>query len=330
MNRRDTVLALLLLGGVSVPFTSVAQPQSRRWRVGAVHGVSALIGKPYVEAFLAGMKERGYVIGQNLIFDSRFAAGDPTRYPELIDEVIALNPDVLIGANTGVAHLMKSRTKTIPIVLATSGDPVGDGLVQSLARPGGNVTGVSLQLGELGGKHIELMVELLPRMRNVALLADPTAAKPQNEEYERLAKAAAAAKGISIQPHHIYSQEQIGAVFGLIKTQRPDALVTFLSPRLNALRQEIIRRAADLRLPSIAHQEGFAQDGGLMSYGPSFVEGWRHVSHFVDRILKGAKPADLPVEQPTKFDLTLNLKTAKDLGIAIPPSILIRAHRVIE
>ena len=330
MNRRDTVLALLVVGGASVPLIAIAQPKSKHWRVGAVHGVSQSIAKPYVEAFLDGMKVRGYVIGQNLIFDSRFAAGDPTRYPELVDEIIALRPDVLIGANTAVALLMKSRTKSIPIVLATSGDPVGDGLVQSLARPGGNVTGVSLQLSELGGKHIELMGELLPRMRSVALLADPSAARLQNEKYEQLAKAAAAAKGFSIQIHHIDSKEQIRTAFGLIETKRPDALVAFLSPRLNALRQEVIRHAANLRLPSIAHHEGFAQDGGLMSYGPSFVEGWRHVPHFVERILKGAKPADLPVEQPTKFELTLNLKTAKALGITVPQSVLIRVDRVIE
>lgn len=327
MNRRESLVALAALGAAQV---AAAQPGNRVWRVGNVNGVSAPVARPYEEAFLAGMSELGYVPGRNLIFDSRHAAGDVTRYAGLVDAVIAAKPDILIGANTGVALVMKSRTATIPIVLATSGDAVGDGLAQSLARPGGNVTGVSLQLNELGAKHVELMAELQPSPRRIALLVDPPSAQRQVLSYERLARAAAAPRGIAIQTYSAGSREEIRAAFDLMQARRQDALVAFLSPRLNTIRREVVRHSEELRLPSIAHQEGFTQDGGLMSYGPSFVEAWRRVAYFVDRLLKGAKASDLPIEQPTLFLLSVNVKTADALGIKIPDLILLRADHVIR
>jgi putative ABC transport system substrate-binding protein len=332
MNRRDTLLALLVLGGASVPFASIAQPTKRPWRVGTVFGASWLVAKPYEEAFLTAMKDLGYVIGHNLTFDSRVADGNPTRYPALVDEVMALEPDVLIGANTAVAIEMKSRTTTIPIVLATSVDPVRSGLAQSLARPGGNVTGVSVQLAELIQKQIELLGELLPQMRRVALLLDVSSAPTLklSEDYERDAKAIAAGKGLSIQPHRIDIQEGIGRAFRVLETQRPDALIVAPAPMFNAFRREIAQNAIDLRLPGAAFVDDYAQDGILISYGPSFVEAFRRVAYFVDRILKGSKPGNLPIEQPTKFRLVINAKTAKALGIKFPRSILLRADQVIE
>jgi len=330
VNRRDTVLALLALGAAGAPIASLAQQKDRTRRVGIVWGGSKLTVHRYEEAFLAGMTQHGYQIGRNLMVHSRYAEGNPARYPALVDEVLALRPDVLIGANTGVATDMKRKTTTIPIVLATSGDPVGDGLVQSLARPGGNVTGVSLQLGELGAKHIELMAEVLPRMRSVALLADPSAARPQNEEYERLARDTTAARGLALQVHPVAGPDEIRRAFGLMETHRADALLVGLSPRFNAMRREIGRSAANLRLPSIGFVEEYPQDGGLMSYGPSFVEATRRTAYFVDRILKGAKPDELPIERPTKFLLVLNATVAKALGVEFPGSIQLRADRVIE
>jgi len=330
MNRRDTVSALFALGAAGVPFTSLAQRKVKLWRVGAVYSATRPITKPNEEAFLAGMKDYGYEVGRNLIFDTRYADGNPARYPALVGEIMALKPDVLIGGNTPVAIDMKSKTATIPIVLATSGDPVGDGLVQSLARPGGNVTGNSLQIVELGAKHIEIMAELLPRMRRVALLLDASGAQRQHESFERLARAAAAAKGFVLETHTVDSLEAIRHVIRLLETQRTDALLIYLSPRFSTLRREIADSAASSRLPSIGFLEQYAQDGGLVSYGPSFMEGHRRVAYFVDRILKGAKPADLPVEQPTKFSLVINARTAKALDIKIPQSILLRAERVIE
>ena len=322
------LIGLVVAGLVS---TASAQPAEKIWRVGNVNGVSAAVAKPYEDAFLAGMRERGYVVGRNLVFDTRYADGDPSRYRALIDEVIALKPDVLIGANTAVSKLMKTRTKKIPIVLATSGDPVGDRLVESLSRPGGNVTGVSLQLGEFGGKHVELIAELLPGLRSICVLADNSGdSLPQIEEYGRRAGAAAKAKGVEIRSYRIDRRADLEQVFREMSAARPDALLAFLSPRLNSLRHDIIGRTAGIGLPAIAHHEGFAQDGGLMSFGPSFVEGWRRVPYFVDRIFKGAQPAELPIEQPTKFLLLINAKTAKALGITIPKSILLRADRVVE
>ena len=330
MNRREALRGLAVLGAAGFALRARAQQAQRVLRVGNVNGVSRRVAKAYEDAFLAGMKERGYAVGRNLIFDTRYAEGDPSRYGALLDEVMALKPDILVGANTEVAKQMKSRTATIPIVLATSGDPVGDGLVDSLGRPGGNVTGVSLQLSEIGAKHIELMAGILPRMRRVALLRDPAGSIAQGEDYERLATEVASARSISVQAYRIHSRAEIHEAFVKIKAAQPDALVTFLSPRLNAFRREIIEFAATSRLPSIAHHEGFAEEGGLMSFGPSFVEAWRRVSYFVERIHKGARPADLPIEQPTKFMLLVNAKTAKAIGLTIPRSILVRADKVIE
>jgi putative ABC transport system substrate-binding protein len=331
VNRRDAVFALFWLVAAAVPFTSLAQQRKRPWRVGIVWGGTKVTIKANEEAFLLGMKEHGYELRRDLIIDARYADGNPARYPALVDEILALRPDVLIGANTGVAIAMKSRSKIIPIVLGTSGDPVGDGLVQSLARPGGNVTGVSLQLVDLGAKHIEIMAELLPRIRRVALLQDLSGAtRSAREKYEQLARAAAAAKGLLLEVHRVDSLEEIRQTFRTLETLGVDALLIGGSPRFNALRREICESAANIRLPSIAFTDDFAQDGALVSYAPSFVEAIRRTAYYVDRIFKGAKPAELPIEQPTKFSLVINARTAKTLGITIPQSILLRADRVIE
>ncbi len=195
---------------------------------------------------------------------------------------------------------------------------------------GGNVTGISLQLHELGAKHIELMAELLPRMRRAALLMDLAQPKSLSDHYERIASTAAATKGIALEMHRIDSLEEIRRVFRLLETKRADALLLNPSPRFNTLRREIAQSAASIRLPSISFQEEYAQDGGLISYGPSFLEAYRRVAYFVDRIFKGAKPQDLPIEQPTKFSLVINARVAKALGITFPAAIRVRAERVIE
>ena len=330
MNRRETVLALLALGAAAMPFASLAQQKDRIWRVGAVFLGTGPSTKLYEGAFLAGMKEHGYAVGRNLIVDWRFAEGDPSRIPALADDVIALKPDVLLGSSAGIAIAMKKKTTTVPIVLCTVSDAVGTGLAQSLARPGGNITGLSMQLHELSAKHIELMGEMLPRMRRVALLMDLSQPKALSEQYERLANTAAAAKGLELQVHRIDSLEAIRGVFRLLKVQRADALLINPAPRFNTWRKEIVQGTADIRLPSIWFEESYPDDGGLMSYGPNFVEAYRRVAYFVDRIFKGAKPADLPIEQPTRFSLVINARTAKALDIRFPRAVLLRADRVIE
>lgn len=295
-----------------------------------MYGGSSATSGPYRDAFVTGLKERGYEVGRNLIFDVRYADAKPDRYSGLVDEIVALNPDVLIAANTPVALEMKRRTATIPIVLTTSGDPVGDGLVQSLSRPGGNVTGNSSQVVELGSKHIEVLAELLPALRSVALLQDMSEPPGQLKAYEDLITAAAAAKGIGLQLHRVTGADGIRQAFHAMEARRPEALILMPSARLNSQRHEIVQRAAAIRLPSISFIEDYAEQGGLISYGPSWVELNRRAAYFVDRILKGTKPADLPLQQPTKFSLVVNARTAKALGVTIPKSMLVRADRVIE
>ncbi len=330
MNRRDTVVALFALGAASVPLASLAQPKKQLWRVGFFSSGSRHTGGANEEAFLAGMKERGYEVGRNLIVDTRYAEGDSARYPEIANELITLRPDVLLVTSTGNAIIMKAMTTTIPIVLGSPGDPVSDGLVQSLARPGGNITGNSLQLTELSAKQIELLAEALPSMRRVALLMDLAQTKTVNERVERLANTAASAKGVALEVHRIDSPAAVRQAFRKLETQRTDALLLNPTPRFNVLRREICQSAAKIRLPIIGFSDEWAQDGALLSFGPSFVEAYRRAAHFVDRIFKGAKPGDLPIEQPTKFSLVVNARVAKALGITIPGSILLRADRVIE
>jgi putative ABC transport system substrate-binding protein len=330
MNRRVALRGLAALCATAWSFRAHAQQTKKVWRIGAVYTSSAPVQKPLEDAFLGAMRDLGYAIGHNLILDSRHAGADPKRYPAFVDEVLSLKPDLLIGANTQIALVMKSRTSTIPIVLATSLDPVGDGLAQSLARPGGNITGVALQAHDLGGKHIELMSELLPRMRRAGLLLDVQGVQRHNEAYERTATAAASGKGISIETYRVGSEDNLTELFRSIQAKGAAAVLMHLSPRLNANRRQIIEHSAKLRLPSVAFQEFFAEDGGLMSYGPTFVDSFRRVAYFADRIFKGTKPADLPLEQPTRFALTINAKTAKLLGLTIPQSLLVRADRVIE
>jgi putative ABC transport system substrate-binding protein len=327
MNRRKAVQALCALGVAGVPLASFAQRNQKIWRIGMVWGGS---GGAQEQAFLAGMKDHGYEVGRNLIVDTRYAQGNPARYPSLVDEVMALRPDVLVGTNTAVALEMKRRTSAIPIVLGTPGDAVGSGLAQSLARPGGNVTGMSLQIHELSAKHIQLLAEILPRMRRVAVLSDPSNEKTITEQYERIAKATAEAKGMSLSVHRFDSAQEIRQVFRDLEARKADALLINPSPRLNVLRGEIIRSAAAIRMPSIGFSDDWAHDGALVSFGPNFVEAMRRTAYYVDRILKGTKPGDLPIEQPTKFYLAINARTAKDLGIKIPESLLVRADRVIE
>lgn len=330
MNRRETLLGLAALSAVGAPFPALAQKRERTWRVGVVYGGSSLTSGPYREAFLAGMKERGYEVGRNLIFDARYADAKPERYAPLVDEILTLKPDVLIGSNTPVALEMKRKTATVPIVLATAGDPVGDGLVQSLARPGGNVTGNSSQVVELGAKHIEVLTDLLPEMRRVVLLLDASESRQQIQAYQKHIGAATATKGLALDVHQVTGIDELRQAFRRIEGQRADALVLMPSARLNSLRREISQSAAAIRLPSISFIADYPEEGGLMSYGPSWVDLNRRAAYFVERILNGAKPGDLPIQQPTKFDLVINARIARVLGIIIPQSLLLRADRVIE
>ncbi|MFZ2652695.1 MAG: ABC transporter substrate-binding protein [Burkholderiaceae bacterium] len=331
MNDRRRLFVTLAAASLSCAQTAgLAQPNRKLWRVGYFSSASRPASGAIDEEFLAGMKDLGYEVGRNLIVDWRYAEGDAARYPALADELIALQPDVLLVSSTGNIIVMKSKTTTIPIVMGSPGDPVADGIVQSLARPGGNITGNSLQLTELSAKQIEMMGEVLPRMRRVVLLIDSSQVSTANERVEQLARAAASLRRVSLDAHRIDSPEAVRQAFRKLKTQRADALLLSPTPRFNVLRPEICQSAMNIRLAVIGFSDEWAEDGALMSFGPNWDAAYRRAAYFVDRIFKGAKPADLPVEQPTRFSMVINAKTARALGITFPGITLLRADRVIE
>jgi len=330
VNRRDTAVFLFAFGATAGPLRALAQAQTpKTFRVGCLWVSSAENMKPYFQSFLAGMRDRGYLPGQNLTVDNRYADGDTTRLPALARELIALRPDVLVGIETP-ARAMKAATSSIPIVLPSSSDPVAAGLVQSLARPGTNVTGMSYLLHELVAKHVELLSELFPKMSRLAFLNDASLRTETQEQWVGTARTAAKAKGLSLTLVSARDSGSLREAFAVLEKQRPESLVAATTGTFLNLRREIIDGARRLRLPAISSIPDFAQDGGLISYGANFIEGYRYVASFVDKILKGAKPADLPVEQTAKFEFVVNLKSARALGITIPQSFLFRADRVIE
>jgi putative ABC transport system substrate-binding protein len=283
------------------------------------------------EPFIQGLRELGYVQGKNIFVEYRYAEGKPDRLAELAAELVQLEVDVIFAGSTPPALAAKKATQTIPIVFAGASDPLGSGLVASLARPGGNITGLSLVPGlEIIGKQLELLKESLPKLRSVAALAD-TANIPTSG-FLTEAKLAARSLGVQLQPQNVRDPNEFDGAFSAIKKGRTDALLVIASPMFNniANRSRIISFATSNRLPAMYPYSDFVNAGGLVSYGPNLPDLFRRAATYVDKILKGAKPADLPVEQPTKFELVINLKTAKQIGVTIPPSMLYRADKVIR
>jgi putative ABC transport system substrate-binding protein len=325
--KRRTILQLAGLM-LALPGWVLAQTP-KRFRVGCLWVGSEANAKPFVQAFLAGLRDRGHVVGQNLDVDMRYADGDPGRFPALADELIALKPDVLVGLEHS-ARAMKAKTSTIPIVLPGSADPVAAGLVKSLARPGTNITGLAYLSDQLIAKHVELLTELVPKMSRVALLNDASVYAELRERYELAARTAATAKGLTLVVVEARDSQSLREAFATLEKDRPDGIVVPTTPVLFNLRREIIDGARRLRLSAITGLPAIAEGGLLLSYGANFLESYRYAASYVDRILKGAKPAELPVEQISKFELVLNMKTAREIDLAIPQSILLRADRVIE
>jgi putative ABC transport system substrate-binding protein len=281
------------------------------------------------QAFISALRALGYVAGQNIVYDTRYAEGDPTRLPALIDELILLKPDVLAGVEP-IARIMLSKTSTIPIVMFNSSNPVAAGLVKSLSHPGGNVTGVSLQLAELGPKQIELLREIHPGLARVGQLHDTNL--PSSKLAEQLSREAALRLRIAYIPYHVASRSDLALAFAEMEQQRPDALLfSGGSGLLFGLMQTIVDNTARLHIAlSLPGPSTRAGRAALIGYGPDLLDGFRLAATYVDRILRGAKPSDLPIEQPTKFKLQVNMKTAKALGLTIPPTVLARADEVIE
>src|SRR6266508_6452688 len=281
------------------------------------------------EAFLQGLRDLGYIDGQTIHIDYRWAAGKVDRLPELAQELVRLKPDLIVARATPAAHAARNATTTIPIVMLGVADAVGTGLVASLARPGGNITGTTNIMPELAGKRLDLLREILPKLSRVAFLA--YGPDPAHKLFVKQAQEAAQSFKMRFQSLVLAGVEEIDGAFPVMIKERAGALIVqTLFPAVLGQGPRIAKLAAKNRLPSISDGSQFAESGGLMFYGPEPIGGHRRAAAFVDKILKGRKPADLPVEQPTKFELVINLKTAKQIGLTIPPNVLVRADRVIK
>ena len=308
------------LGLLAAPVVVEAQPAGKTFKVGELHPGTGAGGR------LVALREAGYVEGQNLVIERRHAAGRTELLPALAAELVRLKPDVILATGEEAIRAAKNATRSIPIVMAFAEDPVGTGLVPNLARPGGNITGVSLvAAGTMAAKRMEVLKEAVPRARRIALLSW------QRTETGQVKEAEQAARALKIETVLLeVRNREYESAFGVLAAERADALFVLSNTILNRDRKRIIALAARHRLPAIYQWRESAEDGGLLAYGANLGDLNRRVATFVDRILKGAKPADLPVEQPTKFELVINLKTAKTLGLTIPPSLLQRADQLIE
>jgi putative ABC transport system substrate-binding protein len=280
-------------------------------------------------SFLQGLRELGYVEGKNILIEYRFAGGKFKRLPAMAAELVQLDVDVIVARVTQASLAAKAATKTIPVVMLGVSDPVGSRLVTSLARPGGNITGTSSQTAEVQGKSLELLKEIVPKLSRVAVFWNP--ANPIFQaQMLKATKRAAGVLGLQLREFGARNPNEFDNAFAAIINARVDALMVFGDPTLVAHKARIINFAARHHLPAIYGTEDHAEAGGLITYAPDYAAQFRRGAFYVDKILKGTKPADLPVEQPTKFELAINLKTAKALGLQIPPALLIRADKVIE
>ena len=316
-------LVILALGLLVAPLAAEAQQPAKVPRIGLIRLGSP--PDPPAEAFLQGLRDLGYVEGRTIAIEYRWAQGNPDRIPDLTAELVRLKVDVIVTVGQ-FALAAKQATSTIPIVFAVHANPVGAGLVASLARPGGNITGLSLMSPELSEKRLELLKEALPKLSRVAVLRDPRT-PPTDLQFT---EAAARALGLRLQVLEVRDIKDLEPALAAAKKGRAGAVNTLSSPFFSAHRARIVETVAKARLPAMYYQREFVDLGGLMSYAPNFPDLFRRAAAYVDKILKGAKPADLPVEQPTRFEMVVNLKTAKALGLTIPPSILIRADQVIQ
>jgi putative tryptophan/tyrosine transport system substrate-binding protein len=322
------LIAVVFLAGTVI--TEAQQPK-KVYRIGYLSQFEPAREFPRSETTRLALRELGYVEGQNIAIEYRYAEGKPDRFPELAAELVGLKVDIIVAAGGSViVQAAKNATKTIPIVMMGGGlDPVEAGLVESLARPGGNVTGLTLLSGELGGKRLELLKEAVPKLARVAVLYDP-ANPPTVREVKEVLPIPARALGLTIRSWEVRAADEFEQVFAAVTKWRPDGLYVPGAPLMAANQKRIAGLALKSRLPSVYGNRGYVDAGGLMSYGADLVDSNRRVAYYVDRILKGAKPADLPVEQPTKFELVINLKTTKQIGLAIPQSMLYRADKVIK
>jgi len=302
-----------------------AQQPARIPRIGILIASTASFFSARVEAFRQRLRELGYIEGKNIVIEYRYADGKLERLPDLAAELVRLKVDVIITAGAGSSPAKKA-TATIPIVFAGSSDPVGTGLVSSLARPGGNITGLSNIAQDLDGKRLELLKEAFPKVARVAFLWQSPGGNRALTDME----AAAKALGLKLQSLPVRSLDDFESAFARTKREGAQALITAPSPLINTQRRQVLDFAAKNRLPAMYPTSEYVEAGGLMSYAPNEADLWRRAADFVDKILKGTKPAEIPVEQPMKFEFIVNLKAAKAIGLTIPPNVLVRADKVIK
>ena len=320
---------VLSLSLVLAVLAAEAQPAGDVHRIGYLSTSSATATPGYVEAFRQGLREFGWSEGQNLVIDYRFAEGRVERLPALAAKLVQLKVDVIVAAATAATVAAQNATRTIPIVMVSVSDAVRLGLIASFARPGGNATGLTWSVGlEFGGKLLELLKETLPKVRRVAILWNP--GNPAHEAAVGELRAAARSLRVQLQLLSVRGPEEFDGAFATMAKEHAEALLVVSDPMLNLNAARLADLAAKNRLPSMHGMRGNVEAGGLMSYGPNNVALYRRAAFFVDKILRGAKPGDLPVEQPTKFELVINLKTAKVLGLTIPQSFLVRADEIIR
>ncbi|HXR55475.1 MAG TPA: ABC transporter substrate-binding protein [Casimicrobiaceae bacterium] len=330
MNNRRKLIVALGAGALAAPLASIAQQQGKVWRVGFLYfgSLQSSLDSGRYNAFLQGMRERGYIEGQNLVLETRFADGKAEALPGLAAELIRKNVDVIVATGTPVNRVLHEATVTVPIVSALSSDLVGDGFVKSLAHPGGNITGLTDFAPEIGQKHVELLIACVPALSQLAVLVNPS--NPGHPGRLKLVEAATQKVAIHVLSVEAGTADGITRGFSAMARDRAQAVLILSDGFFLQQSRQIAELALEDRLPSISLYLEHAEGGGLMSYGPNTAGNFRRAAAFVDKILKGAKPSDLPVEQATEFELVVNMKTAKALGIKIPDWILAQATRVIE
>jgi ABC-type uncharacterized transport system substrate-binding protein len=331
MNRKIAGLALsaLLVALASVRFAEAEQP-GKVPRIGFLTTGAGATANPFFAAFRQGLRELGYIEEKTIYIEYRYADGRFERVPDLAEELVRLKVDILVVANATVARQARNLTATIPIVMANSGDPIGSGLVASLARPGGNVTGLYLYSPELVGKRVELLKEVLPKVSRFAYLTSTTVSENSRARLKE-AQVDAKALGVAFQFVEVKAANpDFDGAFRVMGKEHIGALVTAPGPLMTFHRKRILELVEQNRMPAIHPDQEWVNSDGLMSYGANQVDLYRRAAVYVDKILKGAKPADLPVEQPTKFEFVINLKAAKQIGLTIPPNVLARANRVIK
>ena len=330
MSTRRAFLGTLAGGLLAAPLGTEAQQAAKVYRIGLLGGSppNSPGGRRAWEGFFQGMRELGYVEGQNILVEGRFYGDQTERLPDLAAELVRLKVDVIVAGAAPAPEAARRATTTIPIVMATHTDPVGSGLVASLAKPGKNVTGLSTLGPELVGKRLQLLKEAVPGISRVAVLSNPT----DTSQALLLREAQVAARSLKVQLQVLEARapSDFAGAFSAMTKERAGGVIIFTSSMFYNERTRIAELATRSRLPAIYSVKDFAEAGGLMAYGVNLGESFRRAATYVDKILKGAKPADLPVEQPTKFELVINLKTVKALGLTIPPSLLQRADEVIQ